>query len=59
MPVCIPYEAARKRYRPGLTPLVRSDDASVDELLKGNHPDHGSNAFASARSRAAFTDATV
>jgi succinate dehydrogenase / fumarate reductase flavoprotein subunit/L-aspartate oxidase len=44
MPVSIPYEVARKRCRPGVTPSVRSDDASVDELLKGYHPDHGSNA---------------
>ena len=41
MPVGIPYEAARKRYLPGATPSVRSDDTTVDELLKGYHPDHG------------------
>ncbi|TCK32439.1 succinate dehydrogenase / fumarate reductase flavoprotein subunit/L-aspartate oxidase [Paraburkholderia sp. BL8N3] len=44
MPAGIPYEDAHKRYRPGLTPTVRRDDSSVDELLKGYHPDHGPNA---------------
>jgi L-aspartate oxidase len=40
----IPYENARQRYRPGVAPTVRSDHTSVDELLKGYHPDHGPNA---------------
>ncbi|MGO4280441.1 FAD-binding protein [Cupriavidus sp. RAF20_2] len=44
MPAGIPFEDARKRYRPGAVPTVRSDDTSVDELLKGYHPDHGLNA---------------
>lgn len=44
MPAGIPYEEARKRYRPGVAPAVRGDDISVDELLKAYHPDHGPNA---------------
>jgi len=44
MPAGIPYEEARKRYRPGVTPPVRSDDGTVEALLKGFHPDHGPNA---------------
>ncbi|KJK18129.1 L-aspartate oxidase [Burkholderiaceae bacterium 16] len=44
MPASIHYEDARKRYRPGAVPKVRTDDTSVDELLKGYHPDHGPNA---------------
>ncbi len=44
MPAGIPFEDARQRYRPGAVPTVRSDDASVDDLLKGYHPDHGPNA---------------
>src|SRR5574337_1292485 len=40
----IPYEDARKRYHPGATPTVRSDDSSIDELLRSYHPDHGPNA---------------
>ena len=40
----IPYEEARKRYRPGVTPPVRSDEGAVEALLKGFHPDHGPNA---------------
>jgi L-aspartate oxidase len=40
----IPYEEARKRYRPGVMPPVRSDDGTVEALLKGFHPDHGPNA---------------
>ncbi|WER48460.1 FAD-binding protein [Cupriavidus sp. WKF15] len=44
MPAGIPYEDALRRYRPGMAPKVRSDDTSVDELLKGYHPDHGPNA---------------
>jgi succinate dehydrogenase / fumarate reductase flavoprotein subunit/L-aspartate oxidase len=40
----IPYDEARKRYRPGMTPTVRGDDVSVEALLKGYHPDHGANA---------------
>ena len=44
MPAGIPYEEARKCYRPGVTPPVRSDDGTVEALLKGFHPDHGPNA---------------
>jgi len=40
----IPYEEARKRYRPGVMPPVRNDDGTVEALLKGFHPDHGPNA---------------
>ena len=40
----IPYDTARQRYRVGATPALRSDASSVDELLKGFHPDHGPNA---------------
>ncbi|HET7795080.1 MAG TPA: FAD-binding protein, partial [Rhizobacter sp.] len=40
----IPYETARQRYRVGATPALRNDAGSVDELLKGYHPDHGPNA---------------
>ncbi|MGN5477499.1 FAD-binding protein [Cupriavidus basilensis] len=43
MPAGIPYEDARSRYRPGVARPVRNDDIAVDELLKGYHPDHGSN----------------
>ncbi len=43
MPAGIPYEDARSRYRPGVARTVRNDDIAVDELLKGYHPDHGSN----------------
>ena len=44
MPAGIPYEEARKRYHPGVTPPVRSDDGIVEALLKGFHPDHGPHA---------------
>lgn len=44
MPAGIPYEDARKRYRPGTAPTMRGDDIPADELLKGYHPDHGPNA---------------
>jgi len=44
MAIGIPYEEARKRYQPGSTPRVRSDDVSIDELIKLYHPDHGPNA---------------
>jgi succinate dehydrogenase / fumarate reductase flavoprotein subunit/L-aspartate oxidase len=44
MSIGIPYDAARKRYHPGAMPSLRSDAMSVDELLKGYHPDHGSDA---------------
>ncbi|WP_125477870.1 FAD-binding protein, partial [Caballeronia terrestris] len=44
MPAGIPYEDAHKRYRRGAIPTVRSDETSVDELVKGYHPDHGPNA---------------
>ncbi|QUN30629.1 FAD-binding protein [Cupriavidus sp. KK10] len=44
MPAGIPYEEARKRYRPGVAPAVRGDDISVEALLKAYHPDHGPNA---------------
>jgi succinate dehydrogenase / fumarate reductase flavoprotein subunit/L-aspartate oxidase len=44
MPSGIPYEVARQRYSPGATPAVRSDETSVDELLKAYHPDHGPHA---------------
>ena len=44
MATAIPYENARQRYRPGAAPTLRADDSSVDELLKGYHPDHGPNA---------------
>ncbi|MWL91317.1 FAD-binding protein [Cupriavidus sp. SW-Y-13] len=44
MPAGISFEDARKRYRPGAVPTIRSDDTSVDDLLKGYHPDHGINA---------------
>jgi succinate dehydrogenase / fumarate reductase flavoprotein subunit/L-aspartate oxidase len=44
MPAGIPFEDARKRYRPGATPAMRSDAPPVDELLKSYHPDHGTNA---------------
>jgi len=40
----IPFEEARKRYRRGMMPAVRSDDGTLEELLKGFHPDHGPNA---------------
>ena len=40
----IPYEEALKRYQPGAKPAMRGDNASVEELLKGFHPDHGPNA---------------
>jgi succinate dehydrogenase / fumarate reductase flavoprotein subunit/L-aspartate oxidase len=40
----IPYDNARQRYRPGVAPTLRNDPGSVDELLKGYHPDHGVNA---------------
>ena len=44
MPVGIPYEQARQRYRPGATPEMRQDAVSVDALLRAHHPDHGPNA---------------
>jgi L-aspartate oxidase len=44
MPAGIPYDDALKRYHPGVLPTLRSDDTTVDELLKGYHPDHGANA---------------
>jgi succinate dehydrogenase / fumarate reductase flavoprotein subunit/L-aspartate oxidase len=44
MPAGIPYEDARQRYHPGAAVTVRSDETSVDELLKAYHPDHGPNA---------------
>ncbi len=44
MPAGIPYEEARKCYRPGVVPAMRVDDISVEELLKAYHPDHGPNA---------------
>jgi len=44
MPAGIPYEEARKRYRPGVPPAARRDDVSVEALLKAYHPDHGPNA---------------
>nr|WP_315594641.1 FAD-binding protein [uncultured Cupriavidus sp.] len=40
----IPYDVARRRFRPGMAPAVRSDDVSTEALLKGYHPDHGPNA---------------
>lgn len=40
----IPYDTARQRYRVGATPALRSEAPSVEELLKGYHPDHGPNA---------------
>jgi succinate dehydrogenase / fumarate reductase flavoprotein subunit/L-aspartate oxidase len=40
----IPYDNARQRYRPGMAPTLRADKPSIDELLKGYHPDHGPNA---------------
>ncbi|WP_233886868.1 FAD-dependent oxidoreductase [Paraburkholderia flagellata] len=40
----IPYENALGRYRSGSAPALRADDQSVDELLKGYHPDHGPHA---------------
>lgn len=49
MPAGIPFEDARKRYRPGAVPTLRSDDTSVDDLLKGYHPDHGPNARVALR----------
>ena len=44
MPAGIPYETARQRYSPGTTLPLRGNEASVDELLKTYHPDHGTNA---------------
>jgi succinate dehydrogenase / fumarate reductase flavoprotein subunit/L-aspartate oxidase len=44
MPAGIPYEAARKHYRPGVAPTVRSDNCPVDALLRDYHPDQGPNA---------------
>ncbi|UBM07639.1 FAD-binding protein [Cupriavidus metallidurans] len=44
MPAGIPYDEARKRYRPGSAPAVRSDNTSAEALLKGYHPDHGPDA---------------
>lgn len=44
MPTGIPYDEARRRYRPGVTAAMRSDDTSVEALLKAYHPDHGPNA---------------
>ncbi|BDB29393.1 FAD-binding protein (plasmid) [Cupriavidus sp. P-10] len=44
MPTGIPYDEARRRYRPGVATAMRSDDDSVEALLKGYHPDHGPNA---------------
>jgi len=52
----IPYDEARQRYRPGMTPAVRGAGGSnaapdddpgndaTDALLKGFHPDHGPDA---------------
>jgi succinate dehydrogenase / fumarate reductase flavoprotein subunit/L-aspartate oxidase len=40
----ISYEEARQRYRPGATPSLRSDESSVEDLLKAYHPDHGHDA---------------
>lgn len=40
----VPYEDALKRYRPGVAPALRSNDTSVDDLLKNYHPDHGPHA---------------
>src|SRR5215469_7218741 len=40
----ISYETALLRYRPGVAPALRADDQSVDDLLKGYHPDHGPHA---------------
>ncbi|MEM5430249.1 FAD-binding protein [Cupriavidus oxalaticus] len=44
MPTGIPYDEARRRYRPGVAAAMRSDDVSAEALLKGYHPDHGPNA---------------
>ncbi|OLL31106.1 L-aspartate oxidase [Burkholderia sp. SRS-W-2-2016] len=44
MTVGIPYEIARRRYQPGTSPALRSDDAPIAALLKAYHPDHGANA---------------
>ncbi|WP_321963378.1 FAD-dependent oxidoreductase [Paraburkholderia sp. J7] len=46
MSIGIPYENALLRYRAGVAPVLRADDQSVDDLLKGYHPDHGPNARA-------------
>jgi len=40
----IPYDDARRRYRPGTQPAQRGDALPVDELLRRHHPDHGANA---------------
>ena len=40
----IPYEDARQRYAPGAVLAMRPDDGSLEELLKGYHPDHGPQA---------------
>jgi succinate dehydrogenase / fumarate reductase flavoprotein subunit/L-aspartate oxidase len=40
----IPYAEARRRYRPGMAPVLRSDPLSVEQLLEAWHPDHGSSA---------------
>jgi succinate dehydrogenase / fumarate reductase flavoprotein subunit/L-aspartate oxidase len=44
MATCIPYAEARRRYRPGMAPVLRSDPLPVEQLLEAWHPDHGSNA---------------
>jgi succinate dehydrogenase / fumarate reductase flavoprotein subunit/L-aspartate oxidase len=44
MATSIPYANARQRYRSGAVPTLRTEDCSVEELLKGYHPDHGPNA---------------
>jgi len=40
----VPYEDARQRYAPGAALAMRSDETSLEELLKGYHPDHGPQA---------------
>jgi succinate dehydrogenase / fumarate reductase flavoprotein subunit/L-aspartate oxidase len=48
MTASIPYEAARQRYREGMSsgtaPPLRSEGVPVEELLEDWHPDHGTNA---------------
>jgi L-aspartate oxidase len=44
MPGSIPYDEARRRYRPGTLPAMRDGGLPVDELLRRHHPDHGADA---------------
>ena len=40
----IPYDRARRSYVAGMTPALRPDPDTVEQLLKDWHPDHGPHA---------------